>query len=842
MHYIKNQRKLLLGAPGVLGWRGTIVQVVFQDTGNLQVQRREIRERRKREIISNFDIPNPVYISSLDEDNLYFGYSISSGRFARKYRDLWYIAGSPRAADLHGMVLLFEFPLYDDSDLIVHRKLIGDQFGSYFGGSVLGVDTSDSGVVDLLVGAPTYVIDTWDEGCVIFYKNSGDGNFDKPLKVFGSKKTGARFGTAISAIGDINKDHFEDVAISAPYEEESGAVYIYLGGKNGLSKEYSQRILGKSIKPSVRGFGFSISKGIDTDRNFHNDIAIGAYKSGDVAVIKSRPVIKFSPYLSSEVEELLVNTSTIVVRYCMSYTSSSENVKQVEANVTILKDTRAKNNDDTVNTITLNANETFCRELDILMQEGNFDYTKPFTVEMSYALIDPPLSKFCPDCPVTDPSDSSSITLNIPFANGCGSDNICQPNLRLNVTTQTNLSSLIIGQLSTIKLHAQISNDGEPAYISQLFLSFPEDVDILLISSKCELNDDRVYECLVSNVLQPNAVSDLVFEFDIKKLNPKTQNLTFNFTVQSRGEEVNAENNNVSINIPLRIQNGVEISGISFPDSIIFVNENNEIVDEIVEFTQEYYLKNIGPSPMSGINATFFFPVEIENESYIYEVVFDVYEPDVMINNQAVTCHTNYHLGFYSDEVTGGESSELDEDSSREENRYRRSISDEEMNSPDVFDLPANRTVFVNCKSNNVTCMKVVCSSSEILSKNQLMLAKFKFRAHINILTKLTKQKDIVLLISTAESTHETKTVTYHVPTLLIGSAKKSDMSYWFYVGGVFVAFVILCIIVLILYRLNFFNRPVRERLQNEADEETECKELEIENNIDEVEEEASNK
>lgn len=49
----------------------------------------------------------------------------------------------------------------------------------------------------------------------------------------------SRYGFAISGLGDINKDHYDDVAIGAPYEG-NGAVYIYLGSKDGLIKEPSQ--------------------------------------------------------------------------------------------------------------------------------------------------------------------------------------------------------------------------------------------------------------------------------------------------------------------------------------------------------------------------------------------------------------------------------------------------------------------------------------------------------------------------------------------------------------------------------------------------------------------------
>lgn len=42
-------------------------------------------------------------------------------------------------------------------------------------------------------------------------------------------------------LGDLNKDGYEDIAIGAPYEGK-GAVYIYLGSKNGIIKTPSQVI------------------------------------------------------------------------------------------------------------------------------------------------------------------------------------------------------------------------------------------------------------------------------------------------------------------------------------------------------------------------------------------------------------------------------------------------------------------------------------------------------------------------------------------------------------------------------------------------------------------------
>lgn len=103
------------------------------------------------------------------------------------------------------------------------------------------------------------------------------GKFKRKSILFGSKATGARFGSVLTSLGDINLDGFNDIAIAAPYENDGeGAVYVYTGSKDNLvySERISPQIVQKTIPGSgfIKGFGLGLSKGSDLDDNGFNGL------------------------------------------------------------------------------------------------------------------------------------------------------------------------------------------------------------------------------------------------------------------------------------------------------------------------------------------------------------------------------------------------------------------------------------------------------------------------------------------------------------------------------------------------------------------------------------------
>ena len=86
----------------------------------------------------------------------------------------------------------------------------------------------------------------------------------------------SRFGLSVACAGNLNLDGktktskgTEDLIVGAPYDgpDHQGAVYIYLGGPEGVNKKYAQVIFGKDVNSQIQTFGWSLSAGMDLDNN-----------------------------------------------------------------------------------------------------------------------------------------------------------------------------------------------------------------------------------------------------------------------------------------------------------------------------------------------------------------------------------------------------------------------------------------------------------------------------------------------------------------------------------------------------------------------------------------------
>uniref|UniRef100_A0A8C1IRM9 Integrin, alpha 1 n=1 Tax=Cyprinus carpio TaxID=7962 RepID=A0A8C1IRM9_CYPCA len=270
---------VMLGAVGAFNWNGT---VVMQSGQEFVVPKN-----------NSFHIPEEQRYEGMAG---YVGYDVQS---AHTPHGVLYITGAPRF-NHSGQVTVYRF---DGENVTIIQKLKGEQIGSYFGSVLQTHDIDRDNYTDiLLVGAPMYMGPERDEQGQVYVYKLNEMTL-KPVNqtccmahsqnncksVNKNEPCGARFGTAIAAVPDLNLDGFNDIVIGSPLENDHrGAVYIYHGSQKSIKEKYVQRIAAGGDGKSMKFFGQSIHGIMDLNDDGIIDVTIGGI--GGAALFWSRDV------------------------------------------------------------------------------------------------------------------------------------------------------------------------------------------------------------------------------------------------------------------------------------------------------------------------------------------------------------------------------------------------------------------------------------------------------------------------------------------------------------------------------------------------------------------------
>lgn len=292
-HISENNEEVLIGAPGVYTWKGTVVLHRPRKGGDPGGLSKRDSSKLGRAVdhpgLIEYEthIPRPNLWNQSDDS--YFGFAVASGYFGGpQTTELLYAASAPQASQT-GEVYVFDVVDYSANlpGIKTIKKLAvlaGSQMGEYFGYTILAQDFNNDGYVDLVVGAPFHSNDGYlEHGCVYYYQNQGHFDFELKAVLSGSKEVGGRFGMSLGRIGDLDNDGYQDLAVGAPFEND-GAVYIFSGSAEGLRAKYIQKISAPPRSAATGGgataeedqseatamFGMSISRGVDVDGNAYN--------------------------------------------------------------------------------------------------------------------------------------------------------------------------------------------------------------------------------------------------------------------------------------------------------------------------------------------------------------------------------------------------------------------------------------------------------------------------------------------------------------------------------------------------------------------------------------------
>ncbi len=148
-------------------------------------------------------------------------------------------------------------------------------------------DVNHDGYGDAIVGAPgDRSTSASNVGAAYLYLGSPQGLSPAPAQRFAPLPgaTPSRFGQAAASAGDVNGDGYDDVLVAAPHTstragQYTGAVYLYLGQRNGLAGR--PQLLG--IGEAGAYFGADVG-GADLDGDGFSDVLVGASRYRETTV------------------------------------------------------------------------------------------------------------------------------------------------------------------------------------------------------------------------------------------------------------------------------------------------------------------------------------------------------------------------------------------------------------------------------------------------------------------------------------------------------------------------------------------------------------------------------
>uniref|UniRef100_A0A8C6L5H7 Integrin, alpha V n=1 Tax=Nothobranchius furzeri TaxID=105023 RepID=A0A8C6L5H7_NOTFU len=734
-------------------------------------------------------------------------------------------------------------PQYDDSYL------------AYFGHSVAVSDVNNDGLVDLLVGAPLFMDRGSDGklrevGQVAVYLSRGGFSFQLPQFLTGSEVY-ARYGSAIAALGDLDKDGFNDVAISAPYggPDHNGLVYIHNGRPKGPDSSPSQVLQGKwasSYMPA--SFGYSMTGNTDVDQNGYPDLVVGVFGADKAVLYRARPVISVNATL--DITPQIINpeektckkdlsgsmVSCFKVKYCIAAAGAGAPEKlnfRVDLTLDRLKQAATKRAlflfsqtfQYSKNMTVENNKRAMCEEQEVFLKDEFRDKITPISVAMEYSLdyqlaADPTGLK-----PIVDVSVPTNVTKQAHILLDCGDDNICKPDLRLSV--KSDRDQIYFGDDNALTLEVSAENQGEGAYEAELHVFPPQQADFTGVVRNSPVLTRRKTRprwvelnpflcCVVGQVLAE-------LRFSVHQLSEEDTAVRFDLQIVSSNQFNNTSPRRSSIT-NLEVLAKVSIRGSSSPSQVLLPIANwkpkdpPEVGDDIgPQIVHVFELLNNGPSTFSKASLNVMWPYRLKNGSLLYITSFDTEGP--------INCTTDVEINPLNVSVSLCSKTE-----GRNQNHvHKRDLEPRDLQS----DLQT-----LDCTT--ATCLSLRCQVGRLERTKNAILFIYSRLAVDNFLRTENQNRSYVVR---SKASFEVIEMPYKNSPTLPSNTTIVSMSVmwvadtaqpvpgWVVALAVLAGLLLLALLIFIMYKLGFFKRvrppqedcTEKEQLQPEENGNTEA-------------------
>ncbi|XP_026205716.1 integrin alpha-7 isoform X1 [Anabas testudineus] len=566
---------ILFGAPGTYNWKGEMrVQLLNQTLLDLGLYDDGPYEVADQKQLNAQLIPVPYHS--------YLGFSVDSAMGIMSLGELTFVAGAPRANHTGAVVLLKKDNVYR---LVPQHIFWGEELASSFGYSVATTDLNKDGWTDLIVGAPNFFDRKAEIGGAVYVYLNPFGHWDdqaRPIRLNGTYDS--MFGMTVSNIGDVDQDGYGDIAVGAPFDGD-GKVFIYRGSDAGIETKPAQVLDGRDF--DVKRFGYSISGGLDIDKNHYPDVAVGSLNDS-VVLFRSRPVIHVIREISIDPQNIDLEQQNckgrdgvcVEVKACFTFTAHPEHYSpHIILAVHFEADTERRklglpHRVNFLGRSSLEPEYTQTEEVELHRQrhpacttavfqlhENIRDKLRPISLVITHTIKPVPprrhsgAKKLEKLAPVLSVSPSNTLHSEVNFLReGCGSDKICQSNLQLSYQFGTRpLTSDLFTPLPIdedgvqvfslsdqrlVVLEITVTNmpsdplhpeeDGDDAHAAQLNISLPDTLSYagsrIPPQMRCQANQNgSQVECDLGNPVK----RDTKLKFSI---NLSTSNITIETT------------------------------------------------------------------------------------------------------------------------------------------------------------------------------------------------------------------------------------------------------------------------------------------------------------------------
>uniref|UniRef100_A0A8C3G874 Integrin, alpha 5 (fibronectin receptor, alpha polypeptide) n=1 Tax=Cyclopterus lumpus TaxID=8103 RepID=A0A8C3G874_CYCLU len=554
------------------------------------------------------------------------------------------------------------------------------QMGSYFGYAVATTDVNSDGMADLLVGAPMFMVRGSDGrleemGRVYVYLQRGPGNLELHLPYLTGSQVYGRFGSTIAPLGDLNQDGFNDVAISCPFggEDRQGLVYIYNGYSEGLREKPSQVITGQWAAGAIpASFGFALRGAKDLDMNGYPDLIVGAFGVNKAVLYRSRPIVNTSASLTvhptminpEEKNCMVTNGNTSIPVSCvnLSFCISADGKHLpdiLDFQVEVQLDSNKHKQKGAVwralfldsqqpllqRSVSVRHGERVCHNTKIyLRDEKDFrDKLSSIYVALNFSL-DP---KAAADShglrPILNYQTTNVIEQKAQILLDCGEDNICVPDLKLEV--HGNRKEVYLGDDNSLTLTFNAKNEGEGgAYEAELYVVLPPEADYSGIARNNESltqltcsydteNQTRYLSCDLGNPMKAGTSLWAGLRFTVPRLKDTHTTVQFELQIRSKNEN-NSHSEVVPHKLEVVVQAEVILQGVSRPDKVFFppanwkVTKNYDAEQDVGPAVEHIYeLVNNGPSRISHTLLELRCPLSVQGQTLLYPLEFSIKGP-----------------------------------------------------------------------------------------------------------------------------------------------------------------------------------------------------------------------